>query len=810
MKSIQKCGYSRAARRALLISTILAVSAVPVHAQDVAGSASSGQAEGAGESVTFGEMIVVTATRRASALSQTPISIVAKGQEELDAQGVRSIADIASVTPGITFGQTSVAYGTGQTTIAIRGVDSQSGIPTTGVYIDDTPVQTRIGVSPSLGNAYPQVFDLERIEVLRGPQGTLFGSGSVGGAIRFILPKPDYNNTQVYARGELATTKGGNESYEAGLAVGVPIIEDKVAVRASAWGRRDGGYVDFYDPYTGALRDENGNHATYYSGRLAVGFRPSDVLTITPSIFYQEESIADGSRFELETSDRDSGDLRNTLNQRSEPHDSRFYLPALKVELDLGSVMVVSDTSYFNRKTETVGDDMSLSFVFTGGIVDRPFPEGFEDYTPFTVSNTKQTSWTQELRVQDNDSTDRLNWIVGGFYQKSFVSDQYAGSDVRMLDLLNYGLDIFGEPPAPSLTDFFGTELYQDEFALFQRNTHRDKQYAAYGQVDYEIIDRVEVTAGLRYTIAKYDYEGFAAGPVYGTDGQVDTLNTTSKTLTPKFGISFEADPSNFYYFSATKGVRGPGVSPPVGTNCAADAALIGIDENATIDVSPDSIWSYEIGSKNRFLNNRVSVDASVYRVDWKNVQTLFALPECTIQTVLNLGDAKIDGFDLALSVRPVDGLTLGASATYTNARFTTAIPGPDNTIIRRKGEPFPLVAPWALQFNAEYRRLVSYGDFYARADFSYTSRIKDPVDPNSGFMDTSLPRPPSTSQLDLRVGTAVDTALGPQVDVSLFVNNLTNSQPLLSLFHETPDSAFFRSGSFRPRTFGITLTVRD
>ena len=183
---------------------------------------------------------------------------------------------------------------------------------------------------------------------------------------------------------------------------------------------------------------------------------------------------------------------------------------------------------------------------------------------------------------------------------------------------------------------------------------------------------------------------------------QTDVANTTSKTLTPKFGVSFQADRNNLFYASASKGVRGPGVSTPVGANCIDDAAAIGFDPFATLDVKPDSIWSYEVGSKNKLFGGKLAVDASAYRIDWKNVQSLFALPQCTIQTVLNLGSAKIEGFDLALSVKPVSGLTLGASASYIDARYTTNVPGPGGTVIRKAGEPFPLVAPWTIQLNAE------------------------------------------------------------------------------------------------------------
>jgi outer membrane receptor protein involved in Fe transport len=793
--------------KALLLSGVILQSTVSAHAQE--GNARSDQ--GRAEDVLSTDEIVVTATRKSTVLSRTPASIVAKGREELDVQGVRSIADIASITPGITFGQSAVLYGTGQTAISIRGVDSQSGIPTTGVYIDDTPVQTRVGVSPSLSNAYPQVFDLERIEVLRGPQGTLFGSGSVGGAIRFITPKPNYDALDVYARAEIADTRNGALSYEGGVAVGAPIVEDKIAFRASAWYRRDGGYVDRLDPYTQELVKKDVDQSDSFAARLALGFKPTENLTLTPSFFYQKLHIDDGSRFELAVSDRSSGDLRLSLNQRAEPRKDRFKLPALKAELDLGGVMLISDTSYFHRTTETINDDTSLSFVFSGGLIGRPFPAGFEDYAPFTLNRTKQTAFTQELRLQDQNESDRFNWIAGLFYQKSYVRDQYAARDERLLDVINLGQEMAGEPPFDSLTEsFFGTELYEGVYSVLQRNEHRDRQYAAYAQGDYEVLDRLKLTVGLRYTIAKYKFAGFGAGPVLSTDGQTDTADTTSKTLTPKFGVSYQADNANLFYATASKGVRGPGVSSPVGANCIDDAAAIGFDPFATLQVKPDSIWSYELGSKNRLFGGKVAIDASIYRIDWKNVQTLFALPQCTIQTALNLGSAKIEGIDLAVSVKPVSGLTLGASASYIDARYTTSIPGPDDTIIRQAGEPFPLVAPWTVQLNGEYVHQIGGVEVYGRGDFSYSSRINKPVDVNSPLVDPTLPRPPSTSQLDLRLGGRFEVSAGKEFDLSLFVNNVTNSMPLVSLFHETPDSAFYRSGTFRPRTVGITLSVRN
>lgn len=779
----------------------LVLLSAPARAQDTASDDDAGLAAGD---------IVVTATRKATALSRTPASIVAKGQQELDIQGVRSVADIAKITPSITFGQSAILYGTGQTSISIRGIDSSSGIPTTGIYIDDTPVQTRVGVSPSLSNPYPQVFDLERIEVLRGPQGTLFGSGSVGGAIRFITPRPSFDDVSIYARSELATTKHGSESYEAGVAIGAPITPGKVGLRASIWHRHDGGYLDRLDTATLQTVERDVNESDALTARVALGFQFTETLMITPSIFYQKQRIDDGSRFELAVSDRSSGDLKLSLNKRPEPRDDRFYLPAVKVELDLGAVTLISDTSYFNRETKTINDDTSLSYVFTGEITEGPLPPpGFEDYAPFTTNRTKQTAFTQELRLQDNEQNDRFNWIAGLFFQKSYVRDQYAATDERFLEIYNLGAVRRGEQPAANLTEVFLTELYQGQFSNFTRNVHRDRQYAAYAQADFEVVPRVKLTAGVRYTIAKYAFTGFGAGPVLTTDGQTDTANTTSKTFTPKFGISFQADRDNLFYATASKGVRGPGVSSPVGAQCIDDAAAIGFDPFATLNVEPDSIWSYEVGSKNRLFGGKVAVDASAYRIDWSNVQTQFALPQCTIQTALNLGTARIEGLDLSLAIKPFAGLTLGASASYIDARYTSVISGPGNTILRKSGEPFAQVAPWTVQLNGEYVHEIGGADLYGRVDFSYSSKIDQPVDVDSPLVDPTLPRPPATSQLDARIGGRFEVVDGAQVDVSLFATNITNEQPLTSLFHENPSSTFYRSGTFRPRTIGVTVALR-
>src|SRR3984885_12512583 len=231
--------------------------------------------EGAGESSGGLETVVVTATRRSEQLSKVPESISAFTAQRIDQLNAKSIADLVAYTPGVTFDTESKD-------ISIRGVNSTAGDATTGIYIDDTPIQLR-----SLGfgsdNTLPSVFDLERVEVLRGPQGTLFGAGSEGGTVRYITPQPSLTDYSVYAKSEVSDTQDGAPSYEAGVAVGGPIVDDELGFRLSVWGRRDGGYIDRVNYQTDQVTEQNANSQDTYSVRGALLFQPTPQFSITPS-----------------------------------------------------------------------------------------------------------------------------------------------------------------------------------------------------------------------------------------------------------------------------------------------------------------------------------------------------------------------------------------------------------------------------------------------------------------------------------------------------------------------------------------------
>src|ERR1700747_1460543 len=273
MRRIDRRSYVTGAAAAGPIAALLLLAGVPGtgRTQEQAQAAESGAPAGLQE-------VVVTATRREENLSRVPISVTALTQESLDDRGIKDFSEVARFTPGVNFDNS------GTNNISIRGISGTGGAGTTGIYLDDTPIQMRaLAFNPD--EALPKSFDLDRVEVLRGPQGTLFGSGSEGGTVRYITPQPSLSKTSVYARAELATTQGGDPSYEAGIAVGGPLIDNTLGARLSVWYRRDGGWIDHMDPYTQTVDDKNANHAESALVRLAFLWAPSDKWSVTPSIY---------------------------------------------------------------------------------------------------------------------------------------------------------------------------------------------------------------------------------------------------------------------------------------------------------------------------------------------------------------------------------------------------------------------------------------------------------------------------------------------------------------------------------------------
>lgn len=756
-------------------------------AQEAAESVNAGRDANADDGAV-GE-IVVTARRRAEALSDVPVSVTAFSQDGLDRIGARDVDDITRLTPGVQFERDSFGAGN-RSSISIRGINSTVGANTVGVYLDDTPIQVR-NIYFSSTNAYPRLFDLDRVEILRGPQGTLFGAGSQGGTVRFISPAPDLNDTQIYGRGELAFTRHGEASYEGGIAVGVPLVTDKIAVRASGWHRRDGGWidrVDVYDPDT--VLEKNANHSEATVGRIAMTFAPTESLTITPSVLYQEERSNGGGGYWVSLSDPDAGIYRNASNLGSRGKD-RFGIAALALNWELGSVDIVTNTSFFKRNSDFFPD-------YTGTVSSTLLGTSLPPVPGFTAQGywlDDQKNFTQEIRLQSNDPSGRLSWVIGGFYSHSKQRARQLIEGRQLDRLLTY---LVGAPVA--VEDIFGTPLVDGEFAYITDDSTTDEQIAGFGQLDYKLTDRFTVTGGLRVSYTKFSFVSATDGPYFG---QSSVPGATSQTpITPKFGVSYETAGDGLLYANVSKGFRVGGAQRPAPVTCAADLAALGIDQIPRTYGS-DSVWAYEVGAKGSFLDRKVQAEASVFQLDWKNIQRSVALPQCNLSYIDNLGAARSRGFDLSLTARPVPSLTLGLAVSYTNAKYTKDVPVAAPLFIVRDGDTLGN-RPWTVYLNGQYDFPLGSGEAYVRADYSYESRNKQAPFPDRVDYDPAIPRPPETHLVTLRAGSKFDG-----LDVSVFVDNLFDSKTNFGLSRDTRTSPIFFGGSFRPRTIGLTVSYR-
>ena len=693
--------------------------------------------------------ITVTATRHEESLSKVPISVTALTQEAMDVRGIKDIQDVARFTPGVSVDNS------GTNNISIRGISSSGGAGTTGMYIDDTPIQIRaLAFNPD--DTLPKAFDVDRIEVLRGPQGTLFGAGSEGGTVRYITTQPSTTKTSFYSRDEVSFTQSGAPSYEAGIAGGMPIIDGVLGARVTVWYRRDGGYIDRIDPVSLETVQKNANYDNTTLIRLAAVWTPNDKITITPSFYFQD-------RYRNDTEDywplysRTSKDDYVSANptQRSDP--DRFQLPALKMEADLGFAKLISDTSYFHRKEETGYDGTlyNLGFYQSGvflnynpdGSVSGPastpyplldgtglhLPAGATNYrSPASIDNSQQNI-TQEIRLQSNDPSSALNWTTGVFYthNRQTYLEQIHDPLLNELSLAATGLtydnwfqDCSSGTCVPVLFDGrFPNDSY------FLQTKAIDQQIAWFGEGTYAFSDQFKLTAGARYSHLKFTNTTLTGGPQLFLSPQTVNVTKSENSFTPKVSFSYQYDPRNLYYASYAKGFRPGGANNPVPqAACAADFANFGITSSPAT-FSSDSVNSFEIGAKNN-IDNRFKIASSIYYIRWNNIQQTVVPPVCQISFIDNLGQAVAKGFDIQAEMALTDTFTIEFATGFTEARYTkpsvlssaetTPIVATGDAITGQSGQPNP---PITASIGLEYKFDIAGHESFARFDEEYQSR---------------------------------------------------------------------------------------
>jgi len=768
--------------------------------------------------------VIVTATRKEQSLSKVTESVSAFTSAKLQVLNVKSFADLAKYTPGVTFD-------TDSHDISIRGIDSSAGSGTTGVYIDDTPVQVR-NLGLNANNTLPTVFDLQRVEVLRGPQGTLFGAGSEGGTIRYITTQPSLTTFSGKVDSELDFTQNGAPSYELGVAVGGPIVDDKLGFRFSAWGRRDGGYIDRVDYQTLDATQNNANYADTYAFRGALTWAPTANLKITPGIDYQNRDQNNYDYYWLSISQ--PGNLRSGTPDRQGDYD-HFYMPTLKVEWDAGPVKVISDTSYYNRGEKVGGYSGTLynlsyfQHFLTGSsqlqsVYGYPSdPQGTQctnncgslypllnangpnaavlgplaNYNSSNRITNAQQNFTEEFRIQSNEPASRFQWTAGVFYSfdRQQSNEQIFDPQLPQLTELLWGEDMltaWGENLLPG-----GVDYDNDTRA-------HDRQIALYADATYSITDKLKVNLGLRYAWTKFAFLNTNDGAQDLLDNggvpAVSTGGTSEHPFTPKVSISYQATSDDMIYATVAKGYRIGGATPPL--------PVVACGPGYPDQYDSDSVWSYEAGTKDRFFDRKLSIDTSVYYIRWFNIQQAFYVPLCGIQFTTNAGQAVSKGFDFQGTWQFSHAFEVDASVGYTDAKFVRTSLDASGDVLQVAGDALEGEnGPWTATVGVQYNFTVLDKDAFVRVDDEFQNKRTTPnpnEDPRTAFYDPGLQPNPATNQLSLRGGVTI-----AQCNLALFINNLTNSQPRLNLTHEDSATALYEAETLRPRTIGLAASFK-
>jgi outer membrane receptor protein involved in Fe transport len=749
------------------------------------------------------ETIVVTARRREENINQVPASITAFSQQTMDELNIKSLADLATVTPGLFAAPTS---GPTQDSVnfSIRGIQSQGNAPTTQFYIDETPIAIRqLGLGVFSMSPQPLIFDLDRVEVLRGPQGTLFGASAMGGAVRFLTPQPNLTSGSGFAKAEGGYTDGGDPSYDIGAAYGAPLVERRLGFRVSAWYQSTGGFIDQVDPFTGQIVQKNINSSEAYVVRPAITWAPSDALTITPAAYLQHIHSDHPNTYWLDNvTNAPSG--HHVWGGTPQPLTDDLRVGSLAIAYQVAGLSIQSDTSYLDRKLHENTDITQILQFILGGTSFMPGQESFRGLQTDISSNQ---AWMQEIRVTSQDPASSTSWVVGAFYRNSKVS---------LEQLWAPNLDPLTEAAAGQPSEqFFGIPDYiynGQALNAYTAGTARDISEALFGDVALKWGSHVKASAGVRVEhLIVTDQTQTFDGPVNGGPLSNTLPDATATPVTPHATLTYQFTEDDMVYASAAKGFRpgGGNVIVVASDMCAQSLHQLGYTSEPTT-YGPDHLWSYEVGTKDSFFNRRLTIQGSIYYTDWKDIQSGVTPANCYQGFFINRNRAVSQGFDLQLSAAVTNELRLNALVGYTNAYYPDATYDTSTPPVLQVGAGDKLgIIPWMFAVNAEYSHDMSalwdQSRLYLRLDYRYTGAPPTGNPSIPGYDPVAQANAdPAYGVLNIRLG-----LVHARWDLSLYVNNAANSDPVLAWFHLGPADTLHRASMIQPRTAGLTMWYR-
>ena len=745
-----------------LAATLLGSTAIVV----AAGSAAA--ADGAAGADTVSE-VVVTARKQSERLIDVPAPVSAISGETLQQQGAVKFTDYLTTAPGVNF----VSSREGSTILILRGIATGAANPTVATYIDETPFGSST-IFASGASLTPDIDpgDIDHIELLRGPQGTLYGANAIGGILKFVTKRPD--TTQFSGRLEASGQWVPGGGAGAGLrgALNVPLVTDKLAVRISAYDRQDPGFID--DVQHG---EKNINGARVTGGRVEALWQASPNLESRFS-FVSYNVVSDNNNTEDVQAVIACPTCNNTVIGEPTYGDLkvRRYLPQpLKVHDRIynntttwtpGPVTLVSSTSYSTEHADKVADDTAQYGPLLHGAVPSVYPATLG---VTLLQAIKQSKFTQELRLSSAGDR-KLDWQVGAY----FTHERSTANDpISIYDYVTRAPLVFSGALAPFQNVFHAT--------LFSRYT----EGSVFGNVDYHFTPKFDVTVGLRYSYDTQTYSQPSGGLLFGPDatpGGSGHESAITFLVNPRYKLS---DDSTLYGRIAS-GYR------PGGPNAAAPSVL-----NFPQTFGPDFLTDYEAGWKSVMLDHTLSLDASVFFLQWTKMQLPTVVGGFSAEA--NGGKAHSAGFEGQATWTPVKGLTLGANATYTDAQMDSDTPFAGAF----KGDGIPLVPKWNAGASADYSWSLAEGwtDFVG-ATYRYVGERPNVFIANTATTGFYAPMP-SYQTLDLRAG-----ATHQDWTMQIFLRNVTDERGVTTTVANTGNAKALDAaiGIIQPRTVGVSL----
>jgi outer membrane receptor protein involved in Fe transport len=730
------------------------------------------------------EEVVVTALKRSTTIQTTPISISAVTEKSLQALGASGIQDYFRTVPNLQVEGNSPT----NRRLTLRGVRS-AGEATVGLYYDETPLTGPAGTTADASSTSADVnlFDVERVEVLRGPQGTLYGSGSMGGTLRVIMNKPDSHQYSGAVEAQGTATKDGGPGYSVKGMVNVPLIEDKLAARLVLYEAEQGGYVD--DVLLNK-KDINDQHST--GGRLMLRFTPTEALTIDATGMFQKTTLDAQNSWYPALGAKDYSTNARVIA----PTDDNLRMYNVTAKWDLGFATLTGTSSYY-KWTLLRNSDYSptLSANRANATSCRNYIAGgspatgttnpacnatqMAQYTAYADSRTPGalyqpmglTSWNNELRANGALFDDKVDWTAGVYYEdrSDYIESQVAKADATT-GIIN--------PSDLTAWRHVGTDT---------------KQTAFFGEITYKPVEKLSLTFGAR----RFDYDKTVSGQVLISNfitqsyvGPAAQVDASASGWVSKFNVSYQLTSDIMVYGLAAKGFR------PGGAN-----NIPGLD-SALLAYGPDSLWNYEAGVKSQWFDRRLTLNAAAYQIDWSNMQISATSANGAFSYLTNAGTARIKGIELEAIARPMRGLTLNATAAFVDAKLTenqanSAVLITGSTGL--DGDKFPNVADFSGSAAIEYSwPLKDDLNGLLRADYAYVGESASQFRPTYTYYE----KQGDYGYANLRGGVE-----GADWGAYLFLNNVTNEVGLMSVTSALNNKQ--QVVSINPRTVGFSVRKR-